>query len=124
MSNPSFEAGSTTTYTVDDWTMSATSPTAGAPLGYVPDPWYMANVPNGTRLLIFNAGGNVFSSSVSQVIPTTIGSTYNVVLNVGAYSSQVAGRTQRLQITASGATPAFSESVTVISTTGTASLAQ
>ncbi|RYY94596.1 MAG: DUF642 domain-containing protein, partial [Chitinophagaceae bacterium] len=75
-------------------------------------------------MLIFNAGGNIYTGSVSQAIPTTIGSTYNVVLNVGVYSAQTAGRNQRLQITASGASPAFSQLVPVTSTSGTASLTQ
>jgi large repetitive protein len=124
VTNPSFEAGSTTNFTADNWTFNTTSPTAGAPLAYIPDGGYPVTVPDPSRLLIFNAGGNVFTGTATQTLATTIGTTYNVVLNVGVFAEGTAGRNQRLLITASDASPAFSQLVPVTSVSGTATLPQ
>jgi len=125
VTNPSFEAGSTSAYTATGWTFSSTSPTAGAPLAYVPpEGGYVATPSDGTRLLIFNAGGDIFTQSVSQDLTTVVGTTYNVTLNAGVYSNGSLNKNQRLLVTASGATSGASQTFPVASTSGTATLPQ
>jgi len=122
--NGSFEQGSPANLgPATGWNMSANYPTAGAPLCYVPDGGYPATVPDGVRLLIFNAGGDVFSGAVSQQFSTTPGQLYSLNLNTGVFSSGSAGKVQKLQVTVNGTATLLSQVETLTSTGGTAALA-
>ncbi|RYD22127.1 MAG: tandem-95 repeat protein, partial [Verrucomicrobiaceae bacterium] len=121
--NGSFEQGSPAALgPVTGWTQNATWPTAGAPAGHVPDGSYPANVPDGVRLLIFNAGGDIYTGSISQVFSTTPGQTYTLHLNAGVFSAGVTGKKQRLAIGITGASPLVTTVEEFTSTTGTATL--
>ncbi|MEO5914296.1 MAG: cadherin-like domain-containing protein [Luteolibacter sp.] len=122
--NGSFEAGTPANIgPVDGWTMSGNQPTPGAPTAYVPDGGYPATVPDGVRLLILNAGGDIFTGFVSQQFTTVPGSTYSLSLNVGVFSSGVAGKVQRLQIGVQGTASLLSQTEEVTSAAGIAVLA-
>jgi VCBS repeat-containing protein len=121
--NGSFEAGSPVSPgPVDGWTMSATFPTAGAPLGYVPDGGYPVTVPDGVRLLVFNGGGDDYSGFVSQQFATTPGATYTLSLKVGAFTGGVSGKLQRLQISLQGNAALLSQTEDIASASGVAQL--
>ncbi|RYD48505.1 MAG: tandem-95 repeat protein, partial [Verrucomicrobiaceae bacterium] len=121
--NGSFELGTPASLgPVTGWTLNATYPTAGAPFGYVPDGSYPVNVPDGTRLLIFNGGANVYTGVVSQQFATTPGQTYALNLNAGVFSNGTAGKKQRLLVGVAGTGTLLSAFEDIESTAGTASL--
>ncbi|MEO5715656.1 MAG: Ig-like domain-containing protein, partial [Luteolibacter sp.] len=124
LTNGSFEQGSPANLgPATGWNFSANYPTSGAPLCYVPDGGYPATVADGVRLLIFNAGGDVFTGAVSQQFATTPGQTYSLNLNTGVFSNGTSGLIQKLGVTVTGTATLLSQVETLTSTSGTAALA-
>lgn len=120
--NGSFEQGSTSSYTITGWTQNSTFPTQGAPLGYIPDGSYPVTVPDGTRILVFNGGSNLYAGVVSQQFATTPGTTYALNLNAGVFSSGTAGKKQRLLVGVNGTAALLAVFEDITSTSGTAAL--
>ncbi|MGD9418724.1 MAG: Ig-like domain-containing protein [Verrucomicrobiota bacterium JB025] len=102
--NGSFESGDDSTSPVtalDDWTVT------GSPFGYLADANYTAT--DGLRIAVFNGGGNNFGGSISQMIATTPGDTYELAFDAGIFGG--AGKMQRLQVTVDGTTRVLTETV-------------
>ncbi len=120
LTNGSFEQGSPANLgPATGWNFNANYPTSGAPLCYVPDGTYPAVVPDGIRLLIFNAGPDNYTGNVSQSFATSPGQTYSLNLNAGVFTSnQLAGKSQNLQIVVAGTTTLFSTVRTLNSANG------
>ncbi|MGD7651632.1 MAG: Ig-like domain-containing protein, partial [Verrucomicrobiales bacterium] len=95
VANGSFENGAVVSGSVtalDDWTVT------GVPFGYIADSAYTST--DGLRIAVFNGGGNTFGGTISQVIATTPGQTYEVEYDAGILG--VAGKKQRLMVTVDG----------------------
>jgi len=121
LQNGSFEAGTTSNFSANNWIFNSTFPTSGAPLAYIPDGAYPVTIPDGTRILVLNGGSDVFTGSVSQTFATVPGTTYSLTFNAGVFGN--AGKTQRLLIAVNGTASLIAQFEDLVSTGSPASLA-
>ncbi|MES2660456.1 MAG: Ig-like domain-containing protein, partial [Verrucomicrobiota bacterium] len=97
VANGSFEQGSPANFgSLDSWNVVESE--ASAAVGYVDDGTYTAVDP--VRLALFNRGGRMFGSTISQTLVTIPGQAYQLDFYVGVVG--VAGRKQSLQMTVNG----------------------
>ncbi len=103
LTNGSFELGNVLDFgTLDGW--SVESKYGSLPVGYTSSP--QGTLPSyspseGNRMLVFSAGSNDFSGSISQRFATIPGKTYQLMYDIGVVS-EVAGRQQALGLSLSG----------------------
>jgi large repetitive protein len=102
VANGGFESGAVVSGSITalaDWTVT------GNPFGYVADATYTAR--DGARIAVFNGGNNTFGGSLAQTLRTTPGTTYEIEYHVGIVG--VAGRKQRMTVTAAGTSGLFTK---------------
>ncbi|MCU0750126.1 MAG: Ig-like domain-containing protein, partial [Akkermansiaceae bacterium] len=96
--NGGFESGavvSGNTTDIDTWDR------AGTQTGYIGDGTYVPR--EGTRLALFNAGGDSFNGALSQSFTTVPGQNYTVSVDVGIVGAT--GKSQRLGVIVDGTAP-------------------
>lgn len=95
LKNGSFENGQVSSggiATIEEWSA------AGKVFGYVADASYTAR--DGSRILVFNGGGNTYDGSLAQTFPTVPGTAYRLDFDGGILAS--ASRKQRLRMQLAG----------------------
>lgn len=90
-----------------------TGTAGGSVIGYIADGSYTAT--EGSRIAVFNGGGNTFDGTLSQTFATTPGDFYTVTLDAGIFGVSN-GLNQRLQVSVDGSSNLLTETTDLTST--------